>query len=106
MQQVTWFLLLCCAFIKTVFGYKHVVLVHGLLSRASHLQKLETMIKEAHPGTNVTKIRLYPELEAFVPLSVQLKQYEIKIRDIMEQEKNGIHMICHSQGMHDFFEAL
>jgi len=91
-------LLLLGALTGAVSSYKPVILVHGLLSQASHLDILEKHIITAHPGTNVTKVHLYPEVEAFVSLTKQLTFWHRKIKPIMDESKDGVHFICHSQG--------
>ena len=94
-----------CMFILSVlplvFGYKPVVLVHGVLSEASHLEDMQRMIEQAHPGTNVTLVKLYPQIESFVPLQKQISFWRLKLEPIMADAPEGIHLICHSQGIYN-----
>jgi len=83
--------------LNTVFGYKPVILIHGVLSEASHLEDMKEMIEESHPGTDVKMVALYPELESFVPLNHQLKYWKDKVEPLMNNTE-GVHLICHSQG--------
>lgn len=90
-------ILLFC-YLQYTFAYKNVVLVHGIMSEARKLQDMKRMIEQAHPGTNVTVVHLYPELQSVVPLQIQLKLWKEKIQTIMDESIDGIHLICHSQG--------
>lgn len=85
-------------FIKNVCTYKPVILIPGILSKTSHMNGLRDMILEAHPGTNVTTIDLYPEIESFVPLDNQLSLWREKLVQIMKDSPDGVHLVCHSQG--------
>jgi len=80
------------------FCYKPVIIVHGVMSEADHLEDLKDMIETAHPGTNVTLIHLYPDIESFTPLQRQAVYWKQKIEPLMKEAVNGIHLICHSQG--------
>ena len=91
--------LLLLAFLCTsVVGYKPVILVHGIKSDGPSLYDLRDYIKQASPGTNVTSLDIYNNLESFVPLATQLPVFIEKVRPIMAEAKDGVHLICHSQG--------
>ena len=79
-------------------SYKPVILVHGVRSDGPALDELKGFIQEASPGTNVTSIDIYDQLTSFVPLDVQLPAFIDKVKSIMAQAKEGVHLICHSQG--------
>ena len=80
------------------FCYKPVIIVHGVMSEADHLEDLKDMIETAHPGTNVTLIHLYPDIESFTPLQRQAVYWKQTIEPLMKEAVTGIHLICHSQG--------
>ncbi|XP_012566774.2 lysosomal thioesterase PPT2-B isoform X1 [Hydra vulgaris] len=91
------FILLLSA-INAVACYKTVVLIHGVLSDASHMIDMKGIIEKHHPGTNIILLKLYPEIESFVPLPRQLRFWSEKLKPIMLNNPDGIHLICHSQG--------
>ncbi|KAI5628759.1 hypothetical protein C0J50_10578, partial [Silurus asotus] len=53
---------------------------------------------QTHPGTSVTTIDLYDGLTSLMPLWLQVSGFRTKIKSIMEDAKDGIHLICFSQG--------
>uniref|UniRef100_A0A4W5KLR1 palmitoyl-CoA hydrolase n=1 Tax=Hucho hucho TaxID=62062 RepID=A0A4W5KLR1_9TELE len=73
--------LLCGVNLADTFGYKPVIIVHGLFDGPKQFLMMSRLIQEAHPGTNVSvqafKKTLYP---------------------IMQEAENGVHLICFSQG--------
>ena len=84
--------------IQSARCYKPVILVHGVNADGGSLSDLKNYIKEASPDTNVTSLDIYDNLLSFVPLDHQLPHFIEKVRAIMEQAPNGVHLICHSQG--------
>ena len=79
--------------------YKPVIIVHGILDHASDLEDLASFITQAHPGTNITLIKLYEELDSFAPLWTQVSAMTEKIRAVMQYAKDGVHIIGFSQGI-------
>lgn len=79
-------------------GYKPVIIIHGILDHASDLDDLAGLIKTAHPGTNISLINIFEERESFAPLWEQVSGYQEKVRPIMQQAKDGLHIIGFSQG--------
>lgn len=63
------------------------------------MEGLARFITESHPATNITLIALYEEIESFTPLWTQVYGMREKIRPIMEQAKDGVHIIGFSQGI-------
>ena len=90
----------------SVFCYKPVVLVHGILSDAKNLADMKRLIEETHPGTQVTLVKMYPDIESFVPLQRQISYWRNAIEPIMKASQDGIHLICHSQGMLYYFNTF
>ena len=83
-----------------VYSYKPVVMIHGILDNASSLNDLKSMIEKAHPGTNVTLLNLFPEVESIItPMWKQIDEVSEVLKEIMAQSKDGIHLIGHSQGI-------
>eukprot|EP00794_Sanderia_malayensis_P005608 gene5608-6298_t len=79
-------------------SYKPVILVHGVLSDGEAMHQLKSFIQEANPGTIVTSLDIYDHLSSFVPLNTQMPLFIAKVKAIMDAHKDGVHLICHSQG--------
>ncbi|KAL9983054.1 hypothetical protein ACROYT_G005178 [Oculina patagonica] len=62
------------------------------------MEDLASFITEAHPGTNITLIKLFEEAESFKPLWMQVSAMTEKIRPVMQEAENGVHIIGFSQG--------
>ncbi|XP_031554332.1 lysosomal thioesterase PPT2-A-like [Actinia tenebrosa] len=86
------------AFLAVSSGYKPVIIIHGILDHARDLNDLAEFIKAAHPGTNISLINIFEEQRSFVPLWSQINGYRDKIRPIMQQAEDGVHIIGFSQG--------
>lgn len=82
-----------------IFCFKSVIIVHGILDRASDMEDLASFITEAHPGTNITLISLFEEVDSFKPLWMQVSTMREKIRPVMQEAKDGVHIIGFSQGI-------
>ncbi|XP_028391299.1 lysosomal thioesterase PPT2-like isoform X2 [Dendronephthya gigantea] len=81
-----------------VRSYKPVVIIHGILDTAESLNDLKSMIEKAHPGTNVTVIKLYPEIQSLsTPMWVQVNGVSKVLKEIMAKSKDGVHLIGFSQ---------
>lgn len=91
---------LCASFhIRTAkTSYKPVVLIHGVMDNGKSLDDLKGMIQKAHPGTNVTSINLFSEGASLAPLWPQVQSFGEALKEIMAEAKDGIHLICFSQG--------
>uniref|UniRef100_A0AAY4E7G6 palmitoyl-CoA hydrolase n=1 Tax=Denticeps clupeoides TaxID=299321 RepID=A0AAY4E7G6_9TELE len=90
--------LLVCVCWWEVAAYKHVLLLHGLRDGPQQFDDLITYISETHPGTNVTALDLYDGEKSLEPLWEQVEGYRKAIYPIMESAKDGVHLICYSQG--------
>lgn len=86
-------------FVAKSFCYKPVIIVHGILDHASDMEDLASFITQAHPGTNITLVKLFEELESFAPLWTQVTAMTEKIRTVMQKAKDGVHIIGFSQGI-------
>ena len=87
-------------FVSKSFCYKPVIIVHGILDHASDMEDLASFITNAHPGTNVTLVKLYEELQSFAPLWKQVTDMTEVIRSVMQDAKDGVHIIGFSQGIY------
>jgi len=76
-----------------------VIIIHGILDHASDMGDLATFITQAHPGTNITLIKLYEELQSFTPLWKQVPNMTEVVRSVMREAKDGVHIIGFSQGI-------
>ncbi|KAM9469158.1 lysosomal thioesterase PPT2-A-like [Clarias gariepinus] len=79
-------------------GYRPVIIVHGLFDGPRQFIKLASFINKTHPGTNVTTIDMYDDMASLKPLWQQVRGVQKSIGPIMENAKDGIHLICFSQG--------
>ena len=83
---------------NNVFGYKPVVLLHGILSAHEEMEELAGYITSAHPGTKIYNIAMYEDSSsADTSLWAQLNGIVEKMRAVLT-DPNGVHMVCHSQG--------
>lgn len=83
-----------------VRSYKPVVIIHGILDTAESMNDLKSMIEKAHPGTNVTVIKLYPEIRSLlIPMWVQIDGVSKVLKKIMAKAQDGVHLIGFSQGI-------
>ncbi|XP_038063790.1 lysosomal thioesterase PPT2-A-like isoform X2 [Patiria miniata] len=78
--------------------YLPVILVHGIFTGTSTLNDLVAFIKEAHPGTNISNIPLFEDLDSLKPLWEQVPKFAAAMRPIMQQAPNGVILLCFSQG--------
>ncbi|KAF7700252.1 hypothetical protein C0J45_11282 [Silurus meridionalis] len=94
--------MLCVVLWSVVFGivdgYRPVIIVHGLFDGPKQFIQLSKFISETHPGTSVTTIDLYDDVASLKPLWLQVSGFSTQIKSIMENAKDGIHLICFSQG--------
>lgn len=84
--------------VRVTQSYRPVVIVHGVFDNAAGMQDLQQMIEKAHPGTNVTALNLYPDDKSLHPLWPQVKDFGDAIQEIMKGAKDGINILCYSQG--------
>ncbi|KAI4884228.1 hypothetical protein NFI96_011603 [Prochilodus magdalenae] len=90
--------LLCIALLGAAIGYRPVIIVHGLFDGPKQFSKLESFIRQTHPGTSVTTVDLYDNMASLKPLWEQVEGFRKAMRPIMERATNGVHLICFSQG--------
>ncbi|XP_039269385.2 lysosomal thioesterase PPT2-A-like [Styela clava] len=84
--------------IGSSFGYRPVIIIHGILDSASDLKDLQYYIKKAHPGTPVHAIDLFDYYKSFKPLWHQVEAIRNVTLPIMKAAKDGVHVIGYSQG--------
>ncbi|XP_026884336.2 lysosomal thioesterase PPT2 isoform X2 [Electrophorus electricus] len=95
--RLLWTLLGSC-FLSTVFGYKPVVVVHGLFDSSADFTDLNQFINQSHPGTNVSVIDLFDRSASLLPLWKQVEGFKEAIYPIMQNSADGVNLICYSQG--------
>ncbi|XP_017345730.1 lysosomal thioesterase PPT2-A-like [Ictalurus punctatus] len=92
----------CVIILSVVFviadGYRPVIIVHGLFDGPMQFTQLANFINVTHPGTNVTTVDMYDDMASLKPLWEQVNGFRKVIGPIMENAKDGIHLICFSQG--------
>ncbi|XP_071802157.1 lysosomal thioesterase PPT2-A-like isoform X1 [Asterias amurensis] len=79
-------------------AYRPVILVHGVFAVNNSLAGLRQFITQAHPGTSVTSIPLFENLQSVEPLWKQVPKFAAAMRPIMQQAQDGVILICYSQG--------
>ena len=84
----------------SVAAFRPVILMHGILSSAKHMEHLASFIKRAHPGTVVMNVDIFSNLESGAPMWQQLLTLEDTVRPLMKKHPEGVNMVCFSQGMH------
>ncbi|KAK2143528.1 hypothetical protein LSH36_834g02053 [Paralvinella palmiformis] len=89
-------LLLECVYI--ISAYKHVILMHGLFGNPEELSQLAYFIKKVHPGTTITAIDAYNHEFSLSPMWEQTEKIRAMMSEAMKKHKDGVHMICYSQG--------
>ncbi|XP_030638877.1 lysosomal thioesterase PPT2-like [Chanos chanos] len=98
------FELLCLAFFCTtcmyvsVAGYRPVIIVHGILDSPKQLSGLARFIAKSHPGTEVIPVNMFNYLASFKRLWKQVESIKRFVYPIMQKAKDGVHLICFSQG--------
>lgn len=64
------------------------------------MEDLAGFIRKAHPGTNITIVDMYEEIESLTTaLWTQVHGMGEEIRPVMQQAKDGVHIIGFSQGI-------
>lgn len=71
----------------------------SVLNETLHLLLFKNFFLKTHPGTNVTTIDMYDDMASLKPLWQQVRGVQKSIGPIMENAKDGIHLICFSQGL-------
>ena len=89
-------------FVAEIRCYKPIIIVHGILDQASDMKDLAAFITEAHPGTNVSLIDLFEGVDSLKPLWTQVSDMTERMRPIMQNAKDGVHIIGFSQGIIQF----
>uniref|UniRef100_A0A3P8YGZ1 palmitoyl-CoA hydrolase n=1 Tax=Esox lucius TaxID=8010 RepID=A0A3P8YGZ1_ESOLU len=91
-------LMLCGVNLCDTLGYKPVIIVHGLFDGPKQFVQMARIIEKAHPGTNVSVIDLYDNMASLTPLWKQVLGFKKALYPIIQEAKNGVHLICFSQG--------
>ncbi|XP_078027586.1 lysosomal thioesterase PPT2-like [Epinephelus lanceolatus] len=79
-------------------GYKPVIIMHGLFDSPKQFRTMSRFISEVHPGTEVTVIDLYNNLESLKPLWKQVQGIRKVFDSIVQKAPDGVHLLCYSQG--------
>ncbi|XP_046714730.1 lysosomal thioesterase PPT2 [Silurus meridionalis] len=102
-EECVWSSVLVCVSVLLcgsvcVFGYKPVIIIHGLFDTPADFINLQRYINQSHPGTNVTVIDLFDRSESLEPLWKQVEGFKEAIYPIMQNSADGVHLLCYSQG--------
>ena len=72
--------------------------MHGILASYRDMDNLMSMISKAHPGTNLTNVNAYNDLDSLETLWTQVDGVYQKMKSVMDSAENGVNLICYSQG--------
>lgn len=79
-------------------GYKPVIIMHGIFDSPKQFRTMSLFISKVHPGTEVTVIDLYNNLESLKPLWKQVQGIRKVFDSIVQNAPDGVHLLCFSQG--------
>ncbi|XP_064383693.1 lysosomal thioesterase PPT2-A-like [Halichondria panicea] len=79
-------------------AYRPVIIFHGIFGTSAHMDDLVALIKGAHNGTEVHNIDGYDDLQSLTPMWEQVTNIKAEMLPIMQQAKDGVNLICFSQG--------
>ncbi|KAK9514217.1 hypothetical protein VZT92_027698 [Zoarces viviparus] len=79
-------------------GYRPVIIVHGILDGPKQFRTMSHYITKVHPGTEVSVIDLYDDLDSLSPLWNQVQDYSKAFDSIVQKAPDGVHLLCFSQG--------
>jgi palmitoyl-protein thioesterase len=72
--------------------------MHGILDDYSSMDDLVSLIKGAHPGTEVYNVDAFNDLESFENMWDQVHGVQKIIAPIIANATDGVNLICFSQG--------
>ena len=79
-------------------AYRPVILMHGIVSKAEFMQPVADHIEKFYPGTSILNVDLYDEADSLVAMDLQVDGVREKVKPFMEKAKDGVNMVCYSQG--------
>ena len=91
-------LLLLFAGLSATNAYMPVILMHGIFSDAAHMDEIINLTQTIHPGTPILNVDLYEDLASLVNMWTQVEEVSKKVKPFMDEAKDGVNMICFSQG--------
>jgi palmitoyl-protein thioesterase len=72
--------------------------MHGIVSKAEFMQPVADHIEKFYPGTSILNVDLYDEADSLVAMDLQVDGVREKVKPFMEKAKDGVNMVCYSQG--------
>ena len=79
-------------------AYRPVIVMHGIFSSFRDMDTLVSRIANARPGINITNIKAYDDLESLDPMWKQVDGVYNIMKPVMDDAKDGVILICYSQG--------
>lgn len=79
-------------------GYKHLILMHGMMSSGGEFNNFIKMLQETHPGSTYTVIDVFEYTKSLITMWLQTYVVGQKMQAIMDQHPEGVHLLCYSQG--------
>lgn len=80
------------------FAYKHVVLMHGILTGSGSMEIIKHRIEEKHPGTVVYNVNRFESWSSLESMWHQVLEIGLDVANISASHPEGINLIGYSQG--------
>ncbi|CAH1183475.1 unnamed protein product [Phaedon cochleariae] len=80
------------------FGYKPVILLHGILTGSESMELIKSRIEEKHPGTKVYNIDRFEGWSSLENMWYQAQQLSQNLTNITKQHPDGVNFLGYSQG--------
>ncbi len=81
--------------------YRPVIIFHGIFSSSDYMEDLVALIENGLNGSEVYNIDGYDAEYSLLPMWRQVADIRKRMLPIMQQAKDGINLICFSQGESD-----
>lgn len=94
----TVFILIYSVYFGLVFGYKPVIIVHGVMTGNETMLPMAQRIQELHPGTKVFVTDRFGGWSSLRPMWHQVMEIGSDILQFMAFHPGGVHVIGYSQG--------
>ncbi|XP_064383691.1 lysosomal thioesterase PPT2-A-like [Halichondria panicea] len=78
--------------------YRPVIIFHGIFSSSSYMEDLVALIHSDFNGTEVYNIDGYDAEYSLLPMWRQVNEIKGRMLPIMQNAKDGVNLICFSQG--------
>ncbi|XP_043231587.1 lysosomal thioesterase PPT2 homolog isoform X2 [Amphibalanus amphitrite] len=73
-------------------------MIHGVMGDSGSLEYLSDYIRQAHPGTEVHNMNLFPNYRSLERLWTQVKGFRTEIERLINNRTEEVHLLGYSQG--------